>query len=366
MGLYNGKGYKILDLDHYYNCQDYGVLPSNDDNSAAMQALIDKVYENCGGIIWMPVGTYKFDGKNGSTALSGNVQSCLKAKTGVSVVGESINKTVIQVYGDTTYGAAWIASLSDDITVGCTFQNFTVDMSKETISSYTHKGKAFYLSGIKDCIFRDLRLISTPSTALGIDMLDNVVMDSIYVYQGGRQWVENGPGGAGIGIGTGKWANENYVIRNCVCDSCGHYGILLEDQGIFGNPAVQNYAKGQIITNNVVRNGRYYGIGVRGGKNIVVTGNNLYENVGGIYFDYGAKNVMVSNNIVQGSTEAGLLFGNDDATTSEHLTETIACDSIIVTGNGFFENAVGIKKETAPTNSQIANNVFVGNTTDEA
>ena len=46
---------------------------------------------------------------------------------------------------------------------------------------------------------------------MGIDMLDNVVLDSIYVYQGGRQWAYGGGGGAGIGIGTGLWENENAV-----------------------------------------------------------------------------------------------------------------------------------------------------------
>ena len=367
MATYNAQGNKIVEL--YYNCRDYGVNPNNADNTAAMQALIDLVYANGGGIIWVPIGTYVFDSEASAWNLNGNMTILCNAKKGVSIIGESLDRSVFKVIGNTANGAAMFGQHSEtagELLTGCTYSNFSVDMSKASLTNYTHRGKAFYFSGVKDCVFRDLRLIGTPSTSLGIDMLDNVVMDSIYVYQGGRQWVENGSGGAGIGIGTGKWSSENYVIRNCVCDSCGHYGIFLEDQGIFSNPAVQNYTKGQIITNNVVRNGRYYGIGVRGGKNIVVTSNNLYENIGGIYFDYGAKNVMVSNNIVQGSTEAGLLFSNDDATTSEHLTETIACDSIIVTGNGFFENAVGIKKETAPTNSQIANNIFVGNTTDEA
>ena len=94
-------------------------------------------------------------------------------------------------------------------------KNFTIDMSEASLTQYTHRGKAFYYSGIKDCVFRDLRLISTPSTALGIDMLDNVVIDSIYIYEGGRSGTYGGNGGAGIGIGTGMWEHENYVIRNC-------------------------------------------------------------------------------------------------------------------------------------------------------
>ena len=368
MATYNAQGNKIVEL--YYNCRDYGVKPSNADNTAAMQALVDMVHDRGGGIIWVPIGVYPFHKDGANTSGSSGDYNNVYLKSRVSILGESITGSVFELSGDTQTGCSMFAYYSEAnggaMIEGCTISNFTVDLSKQTMATYTHRGKAFFMSGVKDCVFRDLRLISTPSTAFGIDMLDNVVMDSIYVYQGGREWVEGGPGGAGIGIGTGGLENENYIIRNCVCDSCGHFGIFLEDQGIFGNPPVQNYPKGQIIANNVVRNGRYYGIGVRGGKNVVITGNNLYENVGGVYLDYGAKNVMVTNNIVQGSTEAGLVFSDDDASTSIHFNQTYPCDSIIVTGNGFFENAVGIKKETAPTNSQIANNVFVGNTTDEA
>ena len=59
-------------------------------------------------------------------------------------------------------------------------------------------------------------------------MLDNVVIDSVYIYEGGRSWNYGGNGGAGIGIGTGLWENENYIIRNCICVSCGHFGIFFK------------------------------------------------------------------------------------------------------------------------------------------
>lgn len=360
MGTYKYNGEKVS--TPFYNCQDYGVKPTVSDNTAAMQALIDLVHENGGGIIWLPVGTYLFDSEASAWDMSGNITALLEAKSGVSIIGESIDSSVLKVTGKTNQGAGLFCQNSEvagAILTGCSFSNFTVDMSDASLTNYTHRGKAFYFSGIRDCVFRDLKLVGTPSTSLGIDMLDNVVMDSIYVYQGGRQWSDGGPGGAGIGIGTGKWEHENYIIRNCVCDDCGHFGIFLEDQGIFDASKLQNFPKGQIIANNVVRNGRHYGIGVRGGKNVVVTGNNIYECVGGIYFDYGAKNVMVSNNIITECTENGVLFGDED-------NGIYPCDSVIVTGNGLFGNAVGIKKSVAPTNSQIANNIFVGNTTDEA
>lgn len=365
MATYNANGEKIIQT--YYNCQDYGITPSNLDNTKAFQDLIDLIYENGGGVIWIPVGTYYFKSDESGYALTGNIDTLLVAKKRVSVIGECLDKSILKVTGNTQRGCGLFcqdSTQSGEVMSGCTYSNFTVDMSEASLNDYTHRGKAFAFSGIKDCVFRDLRLISTPSTSLGIDMLDNVVMDSIYVYQGGRQWTLGGNGGAGIGIGTGKWANENYIIRNCICDDCGHFGIFLEDQGIFDASKVENYPKGQIISNNIIRNGRHYGLGIRGGKNVVFTGNNLYENVGGIYADYGAKNVVLSNNLIQGSTEAGLHFGDEDYTVNG-TTASIPCENFAIVGNAFIENTVAIKKTTTPLTSKIENNIMLGNTTDE-
>lgn len=350
----------------YYNCQDYGVIPGSSDNTVAMQALIDLIHENGGGVIWIPAGIYIFDSVASSWDMTSNITALCEMKSGVSLLGENLYKTVLKVTGNTPTGAGLFCQnsvYSGEVLYGCNAENLTVDMSEASLTTYSHRGKAFYYSGIKDSVFRDLRLLETPSTSMGIDMLDNIVLDSIYVYKGGRQWEAGGNGGAGIGIGTGKWENENYVIRNCVCDSCGHFGIFLEDQGIFSSAKDKNYPKGQIIANNVVRNGRNYGIGVRGGKNVLVTGNNLYENKGGLYTDYGAKNVVFTGNFVQGSTEAGFNFGNEDSSVNG---VSYPCENIAVIGNTFIENAVGIKTTTEPTNSVKQNNIFIGNTIDES
>lgn len=343
----------------YYNCQDYGVIPGSSDNTDAMQSLIDLVHENGGGVIWIPIGVYTFDSVNSSYDMTSNITTLLEAKSHVSILGESLSGSVLKVTGNTTQGAGLFCQNSvhsGEILEGCSYQNFTVDMSEASLTTYTHRGKAFYYSGIKDCVFRDLRLISTPSTSLGIDMLDNVVMDSIYVYEGGRQWTDGGNGGAGIGIGTGKWQNENYIIRNCVCDSCGHFGIFLEDQGIFSAAKDRNYPKGQIISNNVIRNGRNYALGVRGGKNVLVTGNNLYENKGGIYTDYGAINIVFSNNLIQGCTDAGFNYGNEMSVVNG---ADYPCENIVIAGNTFVDNATDIKKTHTPVNSQEVNNIFL-------
>lgn len=354
LGISSGKDPTEL----YYNCTNYGVVPGSSDNTAKFQELVDLVYEAGGGTIWIPCGTYVFDTKLSSVDLTGNITTLVEMKSGVSLLGESLTGTVLKVIGQTKDGCGLFCQNSvhsGEVLSGCNAQNFTVDMSEASLTNYTHRGKAFYYSGIKNSVFRDLRLLETPSTSMGIDMLDNVVLDSIYVYKGGKQWTYGGNGGAGIGIGTGKWKNENYIIRNCICDSCGHFGIFLEDQGIFSSAKDRTYSKGQIICNNVVRNGRHYGLGIRGGQNVLITGNNLYENKGGIYADYGAKNVMVSNNLIQGSTEAGFNYGNEST--------DYACENMAIINNTFLDNSVGIKKTLTPTNCTENGNVFINNTT---
>lgn len=354
LGISSGKDPTEL----YYNCTNYGVVPGSSDNTAKFQELVDLVYEAGGGTIWIPCGTYVFDTKLSSVDLTGNITTLVEMKSGVSLLGESLTGTVLKVIGQTKDGCGLFCQNSvhsGEVLSGCNAQNFTVDMSEASLINYTHRGKAFYYSGIKNSVFRDLRLLETPSTSMGIDMLDNVVLDSIYVYKGGKQWTYGGNGGAGIGIGTGKWKNENYIIRNCICDSCGHFGIFLEDQGIFSSAKDRTYSKGQIICNNVVRNGRHYALGIRGGQNVLITGNNLYENKGGIYADYGAKNVMVSNNLIQGSTEAGFNYGNEST--------DYACENMAIINNTFLDNSVGIKKTLTPTNCTENGNVFINNTT---
>lgn len=362
MGGYKYNGTPMNFGMRAYNCQDYGVVTTSADNTDALQDLIDTVAENGGGVIWMPSGTYNFIKESSTSAMSGNAQNNVYLKNNVSIVGEGIDSTILRLSGSTQTGCSLFGYFSQDNSnaalVGCSFSNFTVDMTDLTMATYTHKGKAFYVSGIKDSIFRDLRLIGTPSTALGIDMLDNVVIDSIYCYNCGRQWASGGNGGACIGIGTGKWANENYIIRNCVIDTAGHFGIFLEDQGIFGTAHNRYYSKGQIICNNVIRNGRNYGIGLRGGQNVLITGNNIYACVGGLYVDYGAKNAVFSNNLVQGCSGAAFNYGNEST--------LYPCEKIVVTGNAFMDNAIGIKKTLAPTDSIEINNVMIGNTTDNA
>ncbi len=349
MKIYNYNG-EPISINETYNCTEYGITEESSDNSQALRDLVSLVSNNGGGIIYVPVGTYIFDTSRWNDWI-------VQMQDNVSVIGESMYGSVFKIIGNTQLGKIFMMNKSgvgtNNPLRGCTFANMTYDASESSASSYSFRGKCFMFSYVKDCVFRDLRLIGFVATALGIDQLDNVIMDSIYCYNCGKQWSSGGTGGAGIGIGTGQsgWDHENFIIRNCILDSCGHFGIFIEDQGMFRSPTSINYPKGQIIANNIVRNGRNYGIGIRGGRYVNVTGNNIYSNAnGGIYLDYGADQIMISDNLISDEVRA-VNFGNESTAK--------ACTKVVITNNTFAGCTNGIVETLTPTDCVYQNNATV-------
>lgn len=359
MTVYDINGTDLVggvDYDsRYYDCTAYGVLPSSSDNTVAMRSLINLVSTNGGGTIFIPVGTYLFRSSSAEVA-NANVTRLLTPKSNVSILGESIKGSVFKVTGNSSTGCSLFGHHSsiDGKLTNCTFSNFTIDMSECTMTTYSWRGKAFMGNDLEDCVFRDLRLIGTPSTSLGIDCLHNVTIDGIYVYQGGRLWSAGGYGGAGIGIGTGVYNDESFIVRNCICDNCGNFGIFLENQTSHTQNPPQYI--GQIITNNIVIHGRGRGIGVRTNSHVLIQGNNVYDCLSGVYLDSGCENIMVSNNLISECTNAVHFGRGSDIGNGSDL----ACKYISVIGNTLKGNTNNFVKDVNPTNSVEANNVVNG------
>lgn len=351
-------------LGMYHNVLDYGITQDADDNSLKFQQMVDELSQNGGGTIYVPIGTYKFDTSNGQYIEgTGGCKCCIKAKNNVSIVGESLTDSVFKMTGHSSQGVCMFGynSATNKTPIeGCTYRNFTVNGEECTIDTYSSDGKAFFYQYVKNCVWRDLRLIGTPATSLGIDFLDNVVIDSIYCYESGRIHADNSPGGAGVGIGTGAWENENFIVRNCICDNCGHFGIFLEDQHIFGDAAhrTPTYPKGAIIANNICRNGRNYGFGVRGGQHVIFEGNEAYENAnGGFFSDYQNKSIVIQNNLIRDNTGNGICLGNE----KPGILET-SFENVTIKDNVVIENKTGINISQKTTNLNLIDNIVRDNT----
>lgn len=295
-------------------------LPENftpEDVRYWLQKTVDTLSTMGGGTVIIPPGTYKV------ARSSPTSEYCILWKSNVSMKGSGIGKTIFKIGNreDTDlYTFIYRLTKANPIT-NCDFSDFTVDMSEmaNETTPYSHKGKAFYIQGQIGGTYERLELISTPSTALGIDFIKDVKIDKVICKNCGRLWhldytsstgthLEEGPGGAGIGIGTGYLDDESCIVSNCICDGCGHYGIFFEHQALFGVSTYTKVAKNVIIHNNIIKNGRFHGIGIRGGNTYNINNNLIYDNEGdGINLNSGekasnletltVKNININNNI---------------------------------------------------------------------
>lgn len=248
-----------------YNAKEYGAVGDGvTDDSAALNELIGLVGKNGGGTIFLPKGVYMLD-------------SALIWKSNVSLVGEGVGISVLKTRQAEGVGVGFSAIKGVNCT-NCTFEQFTIDGEEMNITSYTFNPKGVFIQYMTDCVFRDIVIKNTGATGLGIDFLQNVAIDNVACYNCGRGWVGSGSeanvGGAGIGIGTKRMDGECFVIRNCITDGCGNYGIFLEDQG--GGTASNN--ANFVIANNIVKNGRNHGIVVKGGDRVIIANNVVYNN----------------------------------------------------------------------------------------
>ena len=347
----NTTGYRV------YNVLDYNISTSNEDNTPALQSLMNLVSDNGGGTIFFPVGTYNF--KKASTQVSGTYASghvyAILAKSNVSIIGENIENTILKCVEATPYSLFYrfIGDANNTIH-GCTYSNFTVDCY-DTGSTNKVFGKVFFYQYVKDCVFRDLILKGTIATAMGIDFLDNVEINNVTCIDCGRTFISEGAtsGTSGIGIGTGGFENENFKITDCVCVGCGQYGIFIENQHTLGWGGNTDNPKGCIISNCITRNGLYRGIGVRGGTNVIVSNCNSYENAkDGIYLDNKCVNVKISNNnIVENGSNGILIKSNSNS-------EDIDINDNFIKGNTNY----GILLSTNTNGLMLRHNVTKGNT----
>lgn len=284
---------------------EHGISTDAEDNTPALQALVDQLSAAGGGIIFFPVGVYNFaynPNKQGGYAVH---ERAIHMRSNVSIVGENLETTVLKQTTQGPYSLFYFIGTPDAPITGCHFSNFTVD-AYGTGDKNAVFGKVFFFQYVRDCVFRDLRLMGTVATAMGIDFLDRVVIDNVSCIDCGRTFTGSEAGTSGIGIGTAGWENENFIVTNCVCEGCGQYGIFIENQGLFGDGNV-DYAKGCIISNCIVRNGLNKGIGVRGGQNVTVIGCEAYENTShGIYVDNNCRDVKIVSCSSNGNGAAGI------------------------------------------------------------
>ena len=364
----------------WYNAKNYNVKGDNStDDSEALNSLIRRVHDNGGGVIYCPKGKYVL--KNQMNWLSG-----------VSLFGDGVGNTIFRtVRNGTTYDVSHAAigydSRGDYGIAGkkpfenCHFRDFEIDGSGivSTDNHYCVRIKGIYMQYLINCTFKNLYIHDTIATGLGVDFLDKSHIDNVVVKNCGRgfETMTGGSlGGAGIGIGTGAMQSENLIISNCQAIGCGHFGIFLEHQKLFeGNLDAE--AKGVIISDCITKNGRYYGIGVRGGVNVTIDSCESYNNTKhGIYcYTLDTSYLIVNNCQIYDNKEHGIsiydmkvngikisnnIFSNN--THSDFHTKSLRpnCEDFVINDNVFKGSLVGINFD-CPNNVTgvvMSNNTF--------
>lgn len=277
--------------DCYYNVLDYGIDPSNEDNTQAMQALIDLVEANGGGTIYIPNGIYTFKGVN--KAPWNDSMYTLMAKSNVSIVGENVEKTILK--HESLASLFFHQGSLNNIISGCRYANFSVDAYDAGDENKVY-GKVFFYQYVRNCLFENLILKGSVASALGIDYLDQVQIDNVTTIDCGRTYSGKESGSSGIGIGLGGFDNENFIIKDCITINSGQYGIFVENQHALGWGGHSDESQGMIITNCIVRNGKNKGIGIRGGAKVLIQDCLIYDNeADGIYLDGYCQDIKIDN-----------------------------------------------------------------------
>jgi len=333
-----------------YNAADYNVLPTNTDNTPQLQALVDKVSEQGGGIIFIPKGTYNFK-KSGKTMFSKGYPYSIAHRSNVSIIGAGQEVTILKQTDNGPYILFGYFGTASSPIQNCLFSGFSVDAYETGNTNFVY-GKAFFFQFLLNCVFRDLTLKGTIATAMGVDFLNKVTIDHINCIDCGRTYTGTQYGTSGIGIGTGGWEEENYTITNCVCEGSGQYGIFIENQYVRGwAGGAHSYSNGVVIANNTVRNGLNKGIGVRGGKHVVISNNNIYGNkLDGIYLDSNCMDVTISDNNIMNNSGCGI------------RTEMLESKYVSIQHNNIIENegdGIKIDKGTTTRNASVINQSFI-------
>lgn len=316
---------------YHYLADAHGVTTSNEDNTEKLQALIDMVNKNGGGIIEIGCGTFTF--KNSVTL-----------KSNVGIMGQGIGNTILKMLdgGSTTNYALFNGDFIKNV--------FIRDIEINSTGTNT-TGKHLFMRYIEDSYFTHIKSVDSRPTAIGIDFLNRVTITDNIIINGGRSG--NVFGNACIGIGTGydKWENEDFVISNNVCINGGQRGIFVEDQARFGGTKKMNAGYGQVICGNIVRGG-YRGITVEAGKRINISGNTIY----GTQIGMGVK-VYADDCLFQGN----LLVDNNTGIVVDELSATFVdnnniafIDNIIKGGT----TGIHVKSDGLVRDLTIKNNVI--------
>ncbi len=276
-----------------FNVKDYGAVGNGTTNdSAAIQSAITAANVAGGGTVYLPIGTYK---------LSTN----LLIANNVNILGAGVEKSILLPQVQQPAIKYTSGSTSVPLT-NCTFSNFSIDGSQQS-GSYSAFAKGIWIQYQVRCVYRDLYIHDTEASGLGIDFLQNCLLENVTATNCGRLGTITSAGAAGIGIGVTSWDSQN-TITGCVTNNNKRCGLFFETQD-------GTYGKGyQVIGHSSSGNGDH-GIADAGCDGLEIIGGRSTSNTKSGFSAYsgtiGAKpgiNGRVVGLEVDNNTENGIFY----------------------------------------------------------
>lgn len=225
--------------------------------------------------IIFPAGVFRLD-------------SAVTWKSRVGVVGAGRLETVFKPNG------AFSAFRGGFLSAGayyedCYFSDFTVDGALQPVGSFDYSIKGIYIQRMRRCEWHRVGVVNTHATGFGVDFLEKSMLVDCYAENCGRgNTTDRFSAGAGFGFAVGLSATEEICLRNCRSVGNSTHGFYIEfspSNGATYNPT---------------------GISLEG---CVATGNWI-----GL-FDAGAKGCQVSGGEYSTNLLAGILVGQNGAST---------------------------------------------------
>jgi hypothetical protein len=206
----------------YINVKDYGATGNGStDDTAGIQAAINAANTAGGGTVYIPPGIYVVATSVPLRPLSNvKIQGSGEASvlTTAAITGTGVN--IFQ-------GINSPSSVLTDVEI-C---DLKIDGSHVTASSYnSSQGKGIFLEYCERLKIHGVYMYGTWTSGFGTDFLVDSEIDRCVADTCGRGWASGDVGGNGFGIGSGYYANESWVISNCIAKNIGNNGFIAEDQ----------------------------------------------------------------------------------------------------------------------------------------
>lgn len=351
-------------LQNIYNIKDYGASEESDNNSPAIQAAIDAAYNNGGGIVFVPLGTWKV--KRETTTSWFGAKCAIKLFDNVSLIGESMENSIL--YVNDPEGDGCIISGTQQLN-NSRIAYLRLEMRHLTARASIGE-KCIYSQNLINCSIDHIHANGSSGTGIGVDLLQNVWITDNLVTHCGRGWlVGHHLGCSGIGIGAGSMGDNplsemSIVANNIIIDS-GQFGIFYEHQGLNvateqpSNFSGTRYAE-VIIANNILRDTTYKGIGVVALQGVQVKDNVIHRSqYAAIEISKWCSDISVSGNVAI-NCQQGITIGVDkerDAAQGPKWT----LSNIYVHDNDLRVASPGITINANLLESRIYNNTVFAN-----